>query len=520
MKGGKPKPLNGRLEIQKISDQLRFLDPHADYTNFTELPLSKNTLSGLRDNHFIEMTPVQKKSIGLFLKGCDIWATAPTGSGKTLAFVIPILDLLFTKNWSRDDGLGALIITPTRELAIQIFDSLKSIGKHHNISAGLVIGGKSFAVEAEAIGKMNILIATPGRLLQHLDQTPTFCIDNLQILVIDECDRLLDMGFQKTMNAILKSLPKSKQTCMFSATKGDALGRLATLGMSSNNRYLISIAADKSEHKVEPFGDNTLTNLPRDEAIIPENLKQYYFMCPLDRKIDFLAHFLRMNANSKIIVFVSSCKQVRYVFEAFCKLQPGLPLLSLHGRQKQLSRMNTYYSFCRKQSAALISTDVASRGLDFPTIDWVIHFDRPESVETYVHRSGRTARYNAIGSSLLLLTPPERSFMSVLESAKYKINQYSKVDIQRMPSTKTKLQLVCSKHADIKYLAQRSFISYLRSLYLQCCFSVDDINSMPLKEFSESLGLINVPRVRFLNSLSSDKNACRDDNDDSDNDSL
>jgi ATP-dependent RNA helicase DDX10/DBP4 len=269
----------------------------------------------------------------------------------------------------------------------------------------------------------------------------------------------------------------------------------------------VSILNDQST--IEPLGISE-TIVDKSELVLPKLLKQYYVTCPLDKKIDYLAHFLRMNSKSKVLIFVSSCKQVRYIYEAFCKLQPGIPLLSLHGRQKQLTRMNTYYSFCRKQNAALISTDVASRGLDFPTVDWVIHLDKPESIETYVHRSGRTARYNASGTSLLILSPNEADFLTLTKDRQFELQPFSKIDTHRLPSAKMKLQLVCSKHADIKYLAQRSFVSYLRSLYLQCGVSIDTIKSLPLKEFSESLGLINVPRVRFLGSSSDTKNASRE----------
>src|ERR1700722_6475880 len=167
---------------------------------FSELDLSEKTKHGLSKCHFEEMTDIQAAVLGHALEGEDVLATAKTGSGKTLAFLIPVLEVLHREKWSAQDGLGALIITPTRELAVQIFEVLKDIGFKHDFSAGLVIGGKSIKSEQLAIGKINIIVATPGRMLQHLDQNYCMNCSNLRILVFDEADRILDMGFSKTIN--------------------------------------------------------------------------------------------------------------------------------------------------------------------------------------------------------------------------------------------------------------------------------------------------------------------------------
>ncbi|KAJ6776501.1 RNA HELICASE [Salix koriyanagi] len=165
-------------------------------TMFKELPLSKRTLDG------------------------DILGAAKTGSGKTLAFIIPILEKLYKERWGPEDGVGSIIISPTRELAGQLFDVLKTVGKLHNFSAGLLIGGrKEVEMEKEHVNALNILVCTPGRLLQHMDETPNFDCSQLQVLVLDEADRILDVGFKKTLNAIVAQLPKRRQTLLFSATQ-------------------------------------------------------------------------------------------------------------------------------------------------------------------------------------------------------------------------------------------------------------------------------------------------------------
>jgi ATP-dependent RNA helicase DDX10/DBP4 len=182
-------------------------DPNTgEYKDFTDLPLSEPTKAGLKSCHFAVMTDIQAKAIPLMMKGADILGAAKTGSGKTLAFVIPVLENLYRAQCvGADAGLGAMIISPTRELAIQIFDVLYKIGrKGHIFAAGLIIGGKSLQEEQDALARMNIVVCTPGRILQHLSQTAAFNVDNLKMLVLDEADRILDMGFQKDVDAILR----------------------------------------------------------------------------------------------------------------------------------------------------------------------------------------------------------------------------------------------------------------------------------------------------------------------------
>lgn len=186
---------------------------------FAELPISRRTLAGLAKGKWEKMTDVQRATIAHALAGRDVLGAARTGSGKTLAFLVPLLELLWRNRWGPLDRLGGLVISPTRELALQIFDVLRTLGHKHELSAGLVIGGKDQQEEALRIAPMNILIATPGRLLHHIDQTAGFELNNLQILVLDEADRLLDLGFKQTILAIVQELPKKRQTLLFSATQ-------------------------------------------------------------------------------------------------------------------------------------------------------------------------------------------------------------------------------------------------------------------------------------------------------------
>lgn len=260
--------------------------------------MSQKTLKGLRECGYHKPTEIQKETIGLALQGKDILGAAQTGSGKTLAFLIPIIEKLYCKQWTKLDGVGALVITPTRELAYQIFETLRRIGEHHDFSAGLIIGGKDLKFERNRMDQCNIVICTPGRVLQHMDENPLFDCINMQILVLDEADRCLDMGFEQTMNAIIANLPPKRQTLLFSATQTRSVKDLARLSLKDPS-YI-------SVHEHSEFST-------------PKELSQTYVVCELQEKVSVLWSFLRNHTNKKIIVFFSSCKQVKYIYEIFCK---------------------------------------------------------------------------------------------------------------------------------------------------------------------------------------------------------
>ena len=465
-------------ETRNIEERISLGDFGASEDNqFTRLPLSNNTLKGLRHAKYQEMTEIQQASLPASLAKKDVLGAAKTGSGKTLAFLIPVLEILYRKYWTQFDGLGALIISPTRELACQIFEVLKKIGKFHELSAGLVIGGKSLKEEQELISRMNILIGTPGRLLQHMDQTAGFHCDNLQLLILDEADRILDMGFEKTMNAIIQNLPKERQTLLFSATQTKSVRDLARLSLTEPEYIAVH---EKAEYST------------------PSKLKQYYIVCELQGKLDLLYSFLKKHLQNKILIFVSSCKQVRYVYESFRRMRPGISWMCLHGKQKQHSRLGIFEEFSRMKHAALLCTDVAGRGLDFPAVDWVLQLDCPEDGETYIHRVGRTARYEALGNGLLILDPSEEEGMlEVLRQKKVPIQKTTFIPPAGL-SIRKQLAAFCSQDPELKYLAQKAFISYVRSVHFQKNKKIFDLSKLALDEYASSLGLPGTPRIKLI----------------------
>ena len=303
------------------------------------------------------MTRIQRIAIPHALAGRDVLGAAKTGSGKTLAFLIPTLERLYRERWGEGDGVGALIISPTRELALQIFEVLRGLARRHSdVTAALITGGKDFRSEQDHVARMNIIVCTPGRLLQHFEQTPSFHCEDLKVLVLDEADRILDMGFENELNAILSHLPSTgtRQTLLFSATQTKSVKQLARLSLSQPE-YV-------SVHEQARFAT-------------PERLKQHVAEVPLPQKIDVVYSFLRTHLRHKIIIFFSSCKQVRFVYEGLKRMRPGVPLMALHGKVKQARRSYVYQSFVDKKpghGVVLFATDIAARGLDFPGVDWVI----------------------------------------------------------------------------------------------------------------------------------------------------
>ncbi|KAL7925730.1 DEAD domain-containing protein [Trichoderma austrokoningii] len=466
-------------DLQKIEEAIQELDPKSGKIKaFSDLSsaISPATASGLHSSHFTNMTEIQEQAIPLGLQGKDILGAAKTGSGKTLAFLVPVLEKLYRAQWTEFDGLGALILSPTRELAVQIFEVLRKIGRHHAFSAGLVIGGKSLKEEAERLIRMNILVCTPGRMLQHLDQTAGFDANNLQILVLDEADRIMDLGFQSAVDALVEHLPKSRQTLMFSATQSKKVSDLARLSL-------------KDPEYVSVHQDAT--------AATPATLQQHYIVTPLPEKIDTLYGFIKANVKSKIIVFLSSGKQVRFVYESLRHLQPGIPLLHLHGRQKQIARLEITNRFTAAKTSCLFATDVVARGIDFPAVDWVIQADCPEDTDTYIHRVGRTARYESNGRAVLFLDPSEEEGMiKKLEQRKIPIQKVHVKD-KKKKTIKNNLQDMCFKNPDLKYLGQKAFISYTRSIHLQKDKEVFKFDAHDWDAYAASLGLPGTPQIKF-----------------------
>ena len=450
------------------------------------MPLSSFTKKALKEAKFNHMTLIQRYSIPHALAGRDILGSARTGSGKTLAFLIPMLENLYRNQWTNDSGCGAIIISPTRELAMQIFDVLRIVGKYHKFSAGLVIGGHNFEDEQQQIIYCNILIATPGRLLHHMDHTYGFEAPYLKILILDEADRLLELGFEHTLHAILDNLPiESRQTLLFSATQTKSIKKLAKLSLK-NPEY----AAVHAHKNIEST---------------PDKLKQYYMILDHHYKFDMIWSFCKTHLQQKSIIFLSTCKQVRYIYQMFKLSRPGIPIIHLHGKMRQDKRLEMYQRFITANRIVLFATDIAARGLDFPNVDWVIQADCPDHIDTYIHRVGRTARYRNHGNAILLIDKNQVNIIKYIKNKNIPIKQV-KSNIKNFQYISNKFSSYLAADPSLKYLAQKAFISYIRSIYLQKDKSIFNIESININKLALTMGLAGIPKINILRTSQNKKN--------------
>lgn len=353
--------VNGKDEELPGIDQVRLPQIEGQLQKFSELNLSEKTMKGIQDMGFETMTEIQQRTIPPLLAGRDVLGAAKTGSGKTLSFLIPAVEMLSALRFKPRNGTGVLVVSPTRELALQIFGVARELMAHHSQTYGIVIGGANRRAEAEKLVKgVNLLIATPGRLLDHLQNTQGFVFKNLKTLVIDEADRILEVGFEDEMRQIVKILPtEERQTMLFSATQTTKVEDLARISLRPGPLYI------NVDH--------------RKEHSTVEGLEQGYVLCEADKRFLLLFSFLKRNLKKKIIVFFSSCNCVKYHAELLNYID--LPVLELHGKQKQQKRTNTFFEFCNAKQGTLICTDVAARGLD------VCLSPGPPSLTTKIDRS-------------------------------------------------------------------------------------------------------------------------------------
>lgn len=351
----------------------------ADSCSFSSLGLSSWLVRQCEGLGFKEATPVQKNCIPPIMEGRDCIGSAKTGSGKTAAFALPILDSLSCDPY----GIYALVLTPTRELAYQISDQFCVLGKHIGVKSEVIVGGVDMMVQALALSRRpHIVVATPGRLADHLQSTDTVFMAKIKYLVLDEADRLLEKCFEDDLSVIFERLPEKRQTLLFSATLTDSLNRLKELSTTP------------------PF----CWEAPK-EIITVDSLDQYYVLIPAQVKDCYLITLLDQfhDVDKKtIILFTDTCRNCE-IYGLLLK-QLEFPNVTLHSLMTQRRRLSSLAMFKSRQVRILVATDVASRGLDIPLVGVVINLNIPASSKDYIHRVGRTARAGHGGQAISLMT--------------------------------------------------------------------------------------------------------------------
>jgi len=361
---------------------------------FDVLGLAEPLLKAIIETGYTTPTPIQAKAIPLALQGLDLMAGAQTGTGKTAAFALPLLQKLLplasTSTSPAKHPIRALILTPTRELAIQVEESIKVYAKHTALRSLVVFGGVDIKTQIPHLKTgVEILVATPGRLLDHVEQK-TLSLSQVQMLVLDEADRMLDMGFMPDLKRILALLPRQRQNLMFSATFSNDIKKLA-----------------------DDFLTNpTLIEVARSNATA-ENVTQKVYLVEQSSKQALLSQLLLAENNQQVIIFTKTKVTASRLSRALQK--EGIAADAIHGDKSQKERMEALDAFKAGKVTALVATDVAARGLDISDLPMVINYELPSTPEDYVHRIGRTGRAGASGVAISLVCEDEEKYLAEIE---------------------------------------------------------------------------------------------------------
>lgn len=448
--------------------------------------LCSHCLQVLKCMGFEHPTTVQRMTIPHFMSSKDVAVEAVTGSGKTLAFVIPVVEAVISrcKPW-RAGQTAAVIITPTRELATQISVVFHSF-LPADLQVRLLIGGTNVDHNVSAINQKGsvVVVATPGRLLVLLSRSDCHLathVQSLEFLVLDEADRLLEMGFHQTLTSIIKYLPKQRKTGLFSATLNSDVKQLVKAGL----REPVTVTVR------EPGQANGTTAMPA-------NLHNYYLECGAEMRLSVLVALLSSLQGQKLLVFFATCASVSYFSSLVSRLCPELVILSLHGRMHN-KRQSIFDHFSTMDSGVLMCTDVMARGVDFPAVDWVLQFDPPSSSNSFVHRCGRTARMGQEGRALILLTPSEASYVEFLRLNKgLMLQPYPTL---HAPCVRDQARDTIAQERELHQLGLKAFVSFVHFYYKHECKLIFQARALDLLAHARGFALLHLPKMPELKAV-------------------
>lgn len=358
---------------------------------FEEYKISAKIKNGIKELGYKKPTDIQYKCIPPILQRQDVLAIAQTGTGKTAAFVIPILERFYKLKVKPGKSVSCVVLAPTRELAIQITESFKEIGKHTDFTFLTIHGGADGDAQQEELKNgADVIVGTPGRI-NDLTRNNHILLDHLHVLVLDEADKMLDMGFYKDITYLLRFIPNKRQTLFFSATINEQIKKLAYSLVNNPIRIQIS---------------------PKNT--VAKNVDHAVAFIEMDDKRFFLEDLINNHEEERILVFVRTRVRAERVQKALERV--GLTVLCLHGEFDQATRSKALNAFKSGKNNVLVTTDVCSRGIDIPNVDYVINYDLPETAETYVHRVGRTGRANNKGKALSFCSTEEKFVLNDIEN--------------------------------------------------------------------------------------------------------
>lgn len=464
---------------------------------FSELqpPLSEFTLQALDSLEFRLATPVQAATIPLLCNYKDVAVDAATGSGKTLAFLIPTVEILRRISQPLSPHqVGAVIISPTRELASQIYHVAEPFLKTlPNVLAMLLVGGTDVTADVKKVNEKgaNIIIGTPGRIDDIMERS-SLDFRLLEVLVLDEADRLLDMGFQRQLSAIVSRLPKQRRTGLFSATQTEAVEELSKAGLRNPVRVEVKTEV-KSILPSAISGDQGLAC-----SKTPSSLTIQFLECEGDEKPSQLAQFLLEFSSAKVIVYFMTCACVDFWGTVLPCLEclKNVSMVSLHGKMRQSVREKALAQFASMQAGVLLCTDVAARGLDIPNVDWILQYDPPQDPNVFVHRVGRTARMGRSGNALVFLLPKEDAYVEFLKIRRIPIDKKEKYDTAQ--DVVPLLRAAAMKDRDIMEKGLRAFVSFIRAYKEHQCTYIFRWKELEVGKLAMGYGLLRLPTMPEL----------------------
>ncbi|WP_439585171.1 DEAD/DEAH box helicase [Dyadobacter bucti] len=359
---------------------------------FEDYHIAPEIKRSLEATGFKRPTDIQFKAIPAIMKGEDVLAIAQTGTGKTAAFAIPVIDKIHKqKSSSRTDGIKCVVMVPTRELAIQITGVFDTIARHTRVKAFSVFGGVEQGPQIAQLEKgIDVLVSTPGRMFDLVSQG-YIQLNRIETLILDEADHMLDLGFIKDIQDLIKFLPKNRQTLFFSATINETIKKLA-----------YSLVRNAIRIQISP-------NNP-----VARNIKHSVAFISMDDKRFFLERIIKENPESKILVFVRTKVRAERVFNALERME--IKSLTIHGDKEQADRLVAMNAFKKGDTRVMIATDVSARGIDIPNVDYVVNYDLPEQEENYVHRVGRTGRGTQKGIAVSFCSPEEKPLLEAIQA--------------------------------------------------------------------------------------------------------
>lgn len=509
--------------------------------------LNQNLINVIQDElKFEKITKVQSVVIPEFIKNKDVIVKSCTGSGKTLAYLIPMLQKLMNYVDSDDTSIKnkilSVILLPSRELSIQVFNILlnfiSNFEEKYKFSTSLLIGGKKLQIDLDKLQMEipNIIIATPGRFTE-LEEKINMSFKDMQILILDEADKMFELGFEMKVTSLIEKFPKQRRTGLFSATINSQIENLIKAGMRNpifidikvnfeslgNNEeifvtkeQLVSIINKKKSktkdtfYQLIEFDFNDQFISQKEEIFnsaqeVPTQLKQFYLELEnIKLKLFYLINLIKANKEfKKIMIFFATCNSVDYFSITLPKLlenEVDFNYFKLHSKISQKKRKTEYKKFLKIERGVLLTTDLSARGIDIPNVDLIIQFDPPKNEEVYIHRVGRTARVGHEGKSIILLDKTELKFINLMKHKNININPYEEMDLNSDLSDDVYAKLRDINISDkwIYDKAVKAFVSFIRFYMEHDLKYIFDIKLFDVGNFANSLSLLRIPRIKEI----------------------